>query len=137
MKAKTRVKTRMIAADSVLRGKLMKIFNVGDRAVRNALDWTSESELAKKIRFTALKNGGVMIAPVKDNAIINDFIAATFHDSDDDRMMRQYMTNGAVIELSKETGIGNVYWHGESVRRYEDVHVKDISSIQKYAAALG
>lgn len=127
----------MIAADSVLRGKLMKIFNVGDRAVRNALDWTSESELAKKIRFTALKNGGVMIAPVKDNAVINDFIAATFHDSDDDRMMRQYMENGAVIELSKETGIGNVYWHGESVRRYENVQVTDIPSIQKYAAALG
>lgn len=127
----------MIAADSILRGKLMKIFNVGDRAVRNALDWSSESELAKKIRFTALKNGGVMIAPVKDNAIINDFIAATFHDSDDDRMMRQYMENGAVIELSKETGIGNVYWHGESVRRYENVQVTDIPSIQKYAAALG
>lgn len=137
MKTKTRVKTRMIAADSVLRGKLMKIFNVGDRAVRNALDWTSESDLAKKIRFTALKNGGVLVAPVNDSKVVNDFIAATFHDSDDDRMMRQYMENGAVIELSKETGIGNVYWHGESVRRYENVQVTDISSIQKYAAALG
>lgn len=127
----------MIAADSVLRGKLMEIFNVGDRAVRNALDWSSDSEKARKIRYTALKNGGVLVAPVKDSAAVKDFIAATFHDSDDDRMMRQYMENGAVIELSKETGIGNVYWHGESVRRYEDVHVKDIPSIQKFAAALG
>ena len=45
----------------------------------------------------------------------------TFHDSDKDRMMRQYLGNGAVIELSKATGVGNVYFGGEAVARYEDV----------------
>lgn len=129
MKTKTKVKTRMIAADSVLRAKLQRIFNVGDRAVRNALDWTSESELARKIRFTALKNGGVMIAPING--------METFHDSDEDRMMRQYMPNGAVLEFSKATGEGNVYLDGVCVAHYDHVQFTQIEEIQKYAAALG
>ena len=114
MRTKTKVKTRMIAVDSVLREKLCRIFKVGDRAVRNALDWSSDSEKARKIRFTALQNGGVEIAPVGgvDGVL-------TFHDSDKDRMMRQYLGNGAVIELSKATGVGNVYFGGEAVARYE------------------
>lgn len=128
MKTEKRVKVRMIAADSALRCKLMRIFNVCDRAVRNALDWSSDSDLARKIRHTALLNGGVEIAPVGGSE--------TFHDSDEDKMMRQYLENGVVIELSKETGIGNVYRHGESVRRYENVQVKDIAAIQEYALLL-
>ena len=61
----------------------------------------------------------------------------TFHDSDKDRMMRQYLGNGAVIELSKATGVGNVYFGGEAVARYEDVRVRNIEEIQHYAASLG
>ncbi len=132
MRTKTKVKTRMIAVDSVLREKLCRIFKVGDRAVRNALDWSSDSEKARKIRFTALQNGGVEIAPVGgvDGVL-------TFHDSDKDRMMRQYLGNGAVIELSKATGVGNVYFGGEAVARYEDVRVRNIEEIQHYAASFG
>ena len=132
MRTKTKVKTRMIAVDSVLREKLCRIFKVGDRAVRNALDWSSDSEKARKIRFTALQNGGVEIAPVGgvDGVL-------TFHDSDKDRMMRQYLGNGAVIELSKATGVGNVYFGGEAVARNEDVRVRNIEEIQHYAASLG
>lgn len=121
----------MIAVDSVLREKLCRIFNVGDRAVRNALDWTSDSELARKIRFTALQNGGVEIAPVGG---VEGLVC--FHDSDKDRMMRQYLGNGAVIELSKAAGGGKVYFGGVAVASYEDVHVKNIEEIQRYAASL-
>lgn len=129
MKTKTKIKTRMIAADSVLRTKLMRIFKVGDRAVRNALDWSSDSDLAKKIRYTAMQNGGVVIAPIKG--------METFHDSDEDKMMRQYMPNGAVLELSKTTGEGNVYFGGEVVAHYDKVQITQIESIQRYAAQLG
>lgn len=131
MKTKKRMKTRMIAVDSVLREKLCRIFNVGDRTVRNALDWSSDSETARKIRFTALQNGGVEIAPVGG---VDGLL--TFHDSDKDRMMRQYLPNGAVIELSKATGVGDVYFGGESVAHYEDVRLRDIEKIQHQAFAL-
>ena len=126
---KTKVKTRMIAVDSAVREKLMRIFNVGDRAVRNALDWSSDSDNAKRIRRAAIENGGMLIAPVNG--------METFHDDDEARMMRQVMPNGAVIELSKATGVGEVYFGGEVVARYEDVRVKDIKEIQLYAEALG
>lgn len=131
MRTKTKVKTRMIAVDSVLREKLCRIFKVGDRAVRNALDWSSDSEKARKIRFTALQNGGVEIAPVGG---VEGLLC--FHDSDIDRMMRQYLGNGAVIEISKATAVGNVYFHGDVVAHYDHVDITDIERIQRYAAAL-
>lgn len=127
MKTKTRVKTRMIAADSVLRGKLMKIFNVGDRAVRNALDWSSDSELARKIRHTALLNGGVRLELAKDDCV--------FHDADG--TMRCYEENGAVCEFHRTDGSVHIFFKGEEVASYEHpLTIPKIYEIRAIAAAL-
>ncbi|WP_297070474.1 hypothetical protein [uncultured Duncaniella sp.] len=127
MKTKTRVKTRLIAADSVLRGKLMKIFNVGDRAVRNALDWTSDSKLAKKIRYTALKNGGVLLEPSKDDGV--------FYDADG--TMRCYEVNGAVCEFHRTDGSCHIFFKGEEVANYaRPISLERIFEIRAEAAAL-
>ncbi len=127
MKTKTRVKTRLIAADSVLRGKLMKIFNVGDRAVRNALDWSSDSELARKIRHTALMNGGVRLEPAKDDCV--------FHDADG--TMRCYEENGAVCEFHRTDGSGHIFFKGEEVASFKHpLTIPKIYEIRAKAAAL-
>ena len=133
MRTKTKVKTRMIAVDSVLREKLCRIFKVGDRAVRNALDWSSDSEKdPAKSASRLFRTAGWRLPRSAAWTVFS-----TFHDSDKDRMMRQYLGNGAVIELSKATGVGNVYFGGEAVARYEDVRVRNIEEIQHYAASLG
>ena len=127
MKAKTRVKTRMIAADAALRGKLMKIFSVGDRAVRNALDWSSDSELARKIRHTALLNGAVRLEPAKDDCV--------FHDADG--TMRCYEENGAVCEFHRADGSGHIFFKGEEVASFAGpVSLEQVFEIRAKAAAM-
>jgi len=127
MKTKKKVKTRVIAADMMLRGKLMKIFGVGDRAVRNALDWSSDSELARKIRHTALLNGGVQLEPAKDDCV--------FHDADG--TMRCYEDNGAVCEFYRTDGSGHIFFKGEEVARFEHpLTIPKIYEIRAKAAAL-
>ncbi len=117
----------MIAADSVLRGKLMKIFNVGDRAVRNALDWSSDSELARKIRHTALLNGGVRLEPAKDDGV--------FHYADG--TLRCYEENGAVCEFYRTDGSGHIFFKGEEVASFEHpLTIPEIYEIRAQAAAL-
>ena len=117
----------MIAADAALRGKLMKIFSVGDRAVRNALDWSSDSELARKIRHTALLNGAVRLEPAKDDCV--------FHDADG--TMRCYEENGAVCEFHRADGSGHIFFKGEEVASFAGpVSLEQVFEIRAKAAAM-
>ena len=58
----------------------------------------------------------------------------TFHDYDN--VMRQYCPNGALIELDRNDGSGQVIFKGETVKTYEHVMVADINQIQAFASAL-
>lgn len=109
-----------------LRKRLQKAFRVSDRAVRNALDWTSNSNLAEKIRFTALKEGGTLVAPLND--------IETFHDAGG--VMRQFLLNGAMIEFRRADNTGRIFFDGREVAVFTDITIPKIYEIQGIAAAL-
>lgn len=113
------------------RQKLMKIFCCTERMVFYALQFDEKkgnSEMAKKIRKAAYESGGILMT--ESPALETLF--------DHDGYMRQYLPNGAIIELGKtpETKGGAVFFKGEKVRDYEDVKVSDIVNIQNWAMTL-
>lgn len=125
--------TRQIAVTKENREFLSRAFKITSVMVWKALNYKSDTTLAKKIRKVAIERGGVelVICPVGKNPM--DCVE-TLHDSDG--YMRQYFPNGAMVEFSKEDGTGNVFFKGESCQHYEDVRVSEIESIQNYAMAL-
>lgn len=112
-----------------VREKLMKIFGVTNVMVWNALTFNpnrGNSDLAKRIRCCAIQNGGIVMNELPE--------VETFHDHDN--YMRQYLPNGAMIEVNKSNGDADVLFRGESVKHYENIFVKDIEAIQNWAATL-
>lgn len=108
--------------------RLMKVFKVGERCVKNALAYRSDSGTAKAIRFFAVKEcGGCTYAVGEEDNL--------FYDSDG--CMRQVYRSGVEIYLDKQGGSATVYdRRGNAVRRYEDVTLSMIPEIQNYASSL-
>jgi hypothetical protein len=104
----------------------MSIFGCTERMVHKALAYDSDSDLAKRIRIAALKHGCHQMVELLE--------IETFHDAD--HYMRQYLPNGAMLELSKITGTCDVIFRGKTVRHYNKVMVSEINNIQAYAGAL-
>lgn len=65
--------------------------------------------------------------------VVNPEIETLF---DADNYMRQYFPNGALIELDKKAGTGDVLFKGERAGHYENVSLRDIEEIQAFANAL-
>lgn len=123
--------SRTIKVSKENKEKLMKLFGCTERMVYKALCFECRTLLAKKIQYVALKEmGGWIEAAVPEDEI--------FYDTTEDgkRFMRQYFSNGAVLEVSMDTGIGVVMFKGEPVKRYEKVYVDEIPSIQSMAQSL-
>lgn len=108
--------------------KLMTVFSVGERCVKNALAYRSNSELAKKIQFTALEH----------------YYGCTYYIGtemecffDSDSCMHQVFPNRAEIYVNKQTGEVTVYSpKGDVAARYADPHMSKIYEMQRFAAAL-
>lgn len=109
----------------------MKVFGCTLRMVYKALSFESNTDLARKIRYVALKEmGGWIEASVPEDGVFYD--TAT----DGERFMRQYFRNGAVLEVSLLTGEGRVMWKGSEVKRYTEVMVSQIPEMQNMARGL-
>jgi hypothetical protein len=108
------------------RAFLAKAFNCTDRTVCRALAYDSDSEVAKKIRKAAIEYGCKEIT-------VSDSIE-TFHDADN--VIRQYLPNGAMLELDKVTGCGDVYFGGKKMEHYDNVMIADIAGIQTRAMSF-
>ena len=113
-----------------VRESLAKTFGVTGRTVYNALNFAErrgDSDLAKRMRVFAFKNGGILM---------NELPACeTLYDHDG--YMRQYLRNGSILlEFSFNDADCTVYHKGEKVRHYEHVVVSDIPVIQQYAMTL-
>ena len=108
---------------------IMKSLGVTERTVLNAIRFDEKrgnSDTAKRIRKLAMSRGGIVM-------VVNPEIETLF---DADNYMRQYFPNGALIELDKKTGTGDVLFKGERVGHYENVSLRDIEEIQAFASAL-
>lgn len=99
-----------------------------ERCVKNALAYRTNNELAKKIRFAAVKHhGGCTYYNIPEGEF--------FFDSDS--CARAIYSNRAEIYLDKQTGEGTVYGpKGEVVARYADVTLTQINELKQMAEAL-
>lgn len=108
---------------------IAKSFGISEKSVFNAIrfdDRRGGTDLAKKIRKLAMDRGGIVMVEMPE--------IETLHDADG--YMRQYLPNDTLLEFSREDGGCDVYHKGKKVRRYENVCVKEIPSIQDWASAL-
>lgn len=108
---------------------IMKSLGVTERTVLNAIRFDEKrgnSDTAKRIRKLAMSRGGIVMVVIPE-------IETLF---DADNYMRQYFPNGALIELDKKAGTGDVLFKGERAGHYENVSLRDIEEIQAFANAL-
>lgn len=123
--------SRTIKVSNENKAKLAKLFGCSERMVYKALCFESETMLARKIRHVArTEMGGWVEAAVPEEEMFYDTMESG------ERVMRQYFGNGAVLEISLETGIGVVTFNGENVKHFDKVYVDDIPGIQSIALGL-
>lgn len=122
---------RTIKVSQEKKEMLKKLFNCTERMVYKALCFESETSLARRIQYVAQKEmGGWIEATAPEDEIFYDT------KEDGERFMVHYFSNGAVLRVSLDTGIGVVMFKGETVKRYERVYVDEIPAIQDYARNL-
>ena len=112
-----------------VRQELAKVFNVGDRTVRNALLFDKDrgdTDCAKRIRMFALQKGGIVMAVVPEVEVLYDY----------DGIINQYFPNGAKLETDKKTGNTELYYKGECVARWDNIMLREMDSIQRLAEAI-
>lgn len=99
-----------------------------ERCVKNALAYRTDNELARKIRFAAVKHhGGCTYYNIPEGEF--------FFDSDS--CARAVYSNGAEVYLDKQTGEGIVYGpNGEVVAKYDHVTLTQINELKSMAEAL-
>lgn len=109
---------------------IMASLKVTERMVYYAIRFEGErgnTDLARKIRRLAMERGGIIMVVTPE--------VETLHDSDE--YMRQYFPNGVELEFAKKGDAGcDVLYKGKVVRHYDNVMVRDIPAIQKYASEL-
>lgn len=108
---------------------LARIFGVSDRMVWNAITFDAArggTDLARRIRKAALERGGIVMVEVPE--------VETLYDADG--FIRQYMPNGAQLEIDKETGNGVVLHRGQRVKEFENLPVREIEKVQEWAMGL-
>ena len=111
------------------REAIMKAFGVTERTVFNAIRLDGEkkeSELTRRIRQMAMQRGGIVMVLCKE-------IECLF---DADGYMRQYFLNGALMEISKDTGIVDIYHDGENVLHTGPILTDAIKELQHFAQSL-
>lgn len=117
---------KYISIDKAAVAKLMKIFGVGERCIKNALAGRSDNKLAQRIRMAAMENGGVVYRVGADMECFFD------HDG----VMHQIFPNGAELEIDTHTGCGQIMFKGHRVVGYDNVKVRQIPELQAKASTL-
>ncbi|MDY3853101.1 MAG: hypothetical protein SO013_09515 [Prevotella sp.] len=105
---------------------ICRAFNITDRMVRYALTYTSNTELAQRIRKLALSRGCKPMVEIPE--------METWHDADG--IMTHWLPNGALVKVSKHSGYGWIEFKGKKVKGYENVKCDALEAIQAEAAAL-
>lgn len=122
---------RTIKVDQSAKSMLAEIFHCTERMVYQALCGESNSDLAKKIRYVAMKQfDGWIEAAVPEEEIFYDT------KSDGERVMRQYFGNGAMLEISLESGFAKIMFKGEQKAAYGKVTLDFIPKMQEEAKRM-
>lgn len=122
---------RYIDVTSEATAQLMRVFGCSDKMVYLALTYRKDSELARKIRYTAVNNyGGRPMAHYPE--------CETLHDTTEDgrEVMRQEWPNGAVLVWYKGTPEVVVRHKGREVLHEDCMSMPRFSEIQLYAESL-
>lgn len=99
-----------------------------ERCVKNALAYRTDNELARKIRFAAIKyHGGCTYYNIPEGHFLFDSDSCAF----------AVYSNGAEVYLDKQTGAGTVYDpKGNVAARYEHVTLTQINELKGIAESL-
>lgn len=117
---------KYIAVTAEVRAQLVKVFDVDVKSVYNALSYSSNSDISKRIRKFAQQKGGVKMVAVEE--------AECIHDADG--VMTQLLPNGAIIEADKNSGVLTVYFKGVPMIVVDNPRLSEIPAIQKSALVL-
>lgn len=118
---------RQIEVSKEVRENIEKVFGCSRMSVWRALSFTDHSEMSKRIRVYAIKNGGVTVVTAPE--------CETIHDANG--YMRQWFTNGACIEVDKNSGHADVLdRHGRKMQEQDNVTIPQLYMLQEFAAAL-
>ena len=118
---------KYIDITKAVRQDIRKAFKVTEQMVSYALRFdptNGMSDTAKRIRSYALQKGGVVMVVGKE--------VETIHDADG--YMRQYFPNGAMVEVDKSTGNAALLWKGEMMVSFDNIKVRELSTLQNAAA---
>lgn len=129
---RTAVTKRYIDATPEAQAKLAKRFNVTTKYVYMCLTYRADSEKARKIRYTAVKEYGA-------TAMCHCPECETLHNITEDGrdLMVQNFDNGVRLEIEKHTGAAVVYnRRGAVVSRRQIVEFPELAELQLYAESL-
>lgn len=123
---------RYIKIERESRLKLAGLFGCTERHVNAILNGQVDSDLARKIRHTAMTQyAGVPMLNVPE--------CDTIHDTEEDGrpVMRQAFGNGAVLRVYKDNGEATVSDRkGNETERRVCTSIPDLAKLQQYAASL-
>jgi hypothetical protein len=123
---------RYIDATEETTAKLAKTFQCTPKFVYLALTYRSDTEKARKIRFTAVENYGA-------TPMCHYPECETLHDTTEDhrQIMRQVFNNGATLRVDKRTGEAWITNRkGETVVHKQVISFPQLSAIQVLAENL-
>lgn len=124
--------TRYIDATPEATAKLAKLFQCTDKMVYYALTYRKDSALAKKIRFTAVKEYGA-------KPMLHVPECETMHDTLEGgrQIMRQVFDNGATLRVDKNTGEAWITSRkGVQVEHRDRIDWPELSKLQVIAENL-
>lgn len=117
-----------IYLDKAGKGKLRQIFGCTDVMVWKALTFESDSDLARKIRFTATKElGGVLMG---------DGVYSGFETIHDTTTMTQTFSNRVKIIAYKNINKTAVLIDGEVKQTVSDLSIPEFMNLQKEVARI-
>lgn len=103
------------------RKEIKRAFQCSDMAMWRALSFALDTDLSRRIRKMALMKGGVVLCITPE--------IETIHDANG--YMRQYFSNGAMIEVDKNTGTAEVVnRNGDVMEHIDDCSIKQLNDLQ-------
>lgn len=121
-----------IKVSNEARAKLARLFKVEEKTVYLALTYRRNSDMARKIRFTAVHNFG-------GEAMCHCPECETMHNVTEDgrELMVQRFDNGTTLRIDKRTGeTWVINRRGETVEHKQCISIPQLSELQLYAESL-